>query len=107
MSMFVKDRREGIKYWKCHDPNYIYSISVVILRKSDRIPYHMHEVTHTYFHKVEGDGKIIINNEERKLSNKFFIPPETPHTIRTDKQLTFICLEIPPDDYDFTLLEKE
>lgn len=104
-NLFVEDEKERIKYCKLTPPGYVYSVSVVVLGKNNKIPYHEHRRTHTYIEKIDGNGKIIIDGEEQELENKTFIPPRTPHTIRTDNQLSFVCLEMPPDDNDLISLE--
>ena len=71
---FTEDEQEGIKYLKHvisipkkKDGSTVYengdinvcSISIVALEKSDKIPYHEHRLTHSFYHGIDGKGSLI------------------------------------------------
>ena len=122
----IEDEQEGIKYFKDvvlmeipipvkkdgsvlrEDGRVVYenkklpvcSISVVAFENSNELPYHKHKLTHSSYYSVDGEG-ILIGDERRAapFSTYVHIRAKRAHAIRGD--ITFICVEIPPDDNDF------
>lgn len=126
----VEDEQEGIKYFKDvvsmeipipkknpdgsvlrEDGRVVYekkeidvcSISVVALEDSDKLPYHKHLLSHSFYKDIEGEGTLIANDKSINFSGDVYMPAKVPHTIKGD--VSFICIEAPPDDNDFIPLE--
>ena len=74
------------------------SIALVTMDKKNNGLKHYHDnITEIYvFNK--GEGKIIINGNEHKVSNGdcFIIPPKTIHFIESITQMEFVCICTPP-----------
>jgi quercetin dioxygenase-like cupin family protein len=67
----------------------------LILKPGDIIPSHQVSVD-VFFHVLEGEGTIILDGEEFKLSEKDFItcPPNTPMKVKADQGVKFNVLNV-------------